>query len=99
MERKIVNERVKFFCFGVFVVVGILVLTGARDMAPRALNSGRFQISAWAGSFGNNSGGVGVFVVDTISGETKTVYARTYGTPEKGAVLKNDLKKPFVSIK
>ncbi|MFQ5560891.1 MAG: hypothetical protein ACE5FU_09940 [Nitrospinota bacterium] len=99
MENKKRIEKIQYFFLGVMLVLGMISLMGARDMQPQALNNGRYQISAWGGSFGKDAGGLGVFIVDTVSGETKTVYARTYGTSEQGVIIKNDLKKPFASIK
>lgn len=98
MKDKLWSERIKFFLLGMLVVTGILFLAGADTLTPPPPNYGRFQISSWATSFGNNSGGVGVFVVDTITGETKTVYSRIYGAPDEGKLIKNDLKRPFVAI-
>jgi hypothetical protein len=99
MKEKIWSERIRFFLLGVLFVAGILFLTGADTLSPPPPNYGRYQISSWATSFGNNSGGVGAFVVDTVSGETKTVYSRIYGpVPGDGKLIKNDLKKPFASI-
>lgn len=97
-DKQLWTERTKFFLLGIAVVTGILFLAGADSLNPPPPNYGRFQISSWATSFGNNSGGVGAFVIDTITGETKTVYSRIYGAPEEGKILKNDLKKPFVTI-
>lgn len=97
-DKQLWTERTKFFLLGIAVVTGILFLTGADSLSPPAPNYGRFQISSWATSFGNNSGGVGAFIIDTITGETKTVYSRIYGAPEEGKILKNDLKKPFISM-
>jgi len=97
-DKLLWTERAKYFLLGMAVVTGILFLAGADTLAPPPPNYGRFQISSWATSFGNNSGGVGAFVVDTITGETKTVYSRIYGAPVEGKLIKNDLKKPFISI-
>lgn len=98
MKDKPWAERIKYFLFGAFVVAGILFLAGADSLSPPPPNYGRFQISSWATSFGENSGAVGAFVVDTVTGETKTVYSRIYGTPGEGKLIKNDLKKPFIAI-
>ncbi len=93
-------ERLKFFILGMVALLGLLVLTGAvpNSTAP-TLQFGRYQISSWGTSLGNNSGAMGVFIVDTVSGETKTVYSRTFGDTGKTEILKNDLKKPFASIR
>jgi hypothetical protein len=97
-DKQFWAERAKFFLLGIACVAGILFLAGADTLAPPPPNYGRFQISSWATSFGNNSGGVGAFVIDTVTGETKTVYSRIYGAPEDGKLIKNDLKKPFIAI-
>lgn len=97
-DKRLLAERVKYFLLGIAVVTGILFLAGADTLAPPPPNYGRFQISSWATSFGSNSGGVGAFVIDTVTGETKTVYSRIYGAPEEGKLIKNDLKKPFIAI-
>ncbi len=97
-DKQLWTERIKFFLLGIAVVTGILFLAGADTLSPPPPNYGRFQISSWATSFGNNSGGVGAFVVDTITGETKTVYSRIYGAPVEGKLIKNELKKPFIAI-
>ncbi|NTV14930.1 MAG: hypothetical protein HGA96_13520 [Desulfobulbaceae bacterium] len=94
--------KLKFFLLGVGASMMMLFLTGAMNDpgAPSSANLayGRYQISSWATSFGDKGGAVGAFVIDTFSGETKTVYSRTYGPTMEGEVLKNDLKKPFTSM-
>jgi len=94
--------KLKFFLLGVGASLVMLFLTGALNDsgAPSSANLayGRYQISAWATSFGDKGGVVGAFVIDTFTGETKTVYSRTYGAMMEGEVLKNDLKKPFTSM-
>ncbi|WDN88996.1 hypothetical protein BuS5_01964 [Desulfosarcina sp. BuS5] len=95
MKNKIFKERLKFFLLGMLVVLGILFLTGA-DNQP-ALNNGRYQISAWGGTFGEKAGGMGAFVVDTVSGEAKNVYTRVYGISNNSVVVKNNLNKHFNS--
>jgi hypothetical protein len=89
-------ERVKCFLLGILAVVGLLFLLGADNAPPP--HYGRYQISAWSGSLGKDSGGVGAFVIDTVSGEAKTVYTRIYGKPGKGKIHKNNLKMPFASM-
>ena len=93
------SERIKFFLLGMLAVLGLLMVTGAGpNSTTPTLQFGRYQISAWGTALGAKSGAMGVFIVDTVSGETKTVYSRTYGNPGATKVLKNDLKKPFASI-
>jgi hypothetical protein len=93
--------KAKYFLLGVAAVLFFLVLTGAIDnqgSSSATLGFGRYQLSSWATSFGEKGGAVGAFVIDTVSGETRTVYSRTYGPPMDSSVVKNDLKKPFISI-
>jgi hypothetical protein len=98
MKDKLWKERIKYFLLGTLVVTGILFLVGADSLNPPPPHYGRFQISSWATSLGDNSGAVGAFVIDTVTGETKTVYGRIYGNPGEGKLIKNDLRKPFIAI-
>jgi len=90
--------RLKYFFFGVVTVLGVLFLTGAIDATNPTLNYGRYQISAWGTGLEKDSGAFGVFVVDTVSGETKMVYTRVYGSPDKGKVVVDNLGKSFSSM-
>jgi len=95
--------RVKYFLLGVGASLLLLMLTGAMNDpgAPGSANLsfGRYQLSSWATPFGDQGGAMGAFVIDTFSGETKTVYSRTFGsTAMGGEVIKNELKKPFTTI-
>lgn len=94
------RTRIKYFILGLASGLLVLVLTGADfiDKQP-TLAFGRYQLSSWATSFGNDSGAIGAFVIDTVSGETKTVYSRIYGNPPATRIIKNDLKKPFSAIR
>ena len=99
-EKKIRAQKIKYFLLGVVAILGLFLLTGAsRDNDIPTLGFGRYQISSWGSSLGDKSGAIGVFIVDTVSGETKTVYTRIYGSPGQGTIVKNDLKKPFISIR
>ena len=91
--------KVKYFLLGIASAILLLMLTGAEFAPEPTLNFGRYQLSSWATSVGKDSGALGAFVIDTVSGETKTVYSRIYGNPPESKVVKNDLKKPFASIK
>ncbi len=95
-KRRLYTERFKFFLLGVLSIIGICLLMGADYGAP---GYGRYQISAWGASFGDFSGGCGAFVVDTVTGETKTVYRFVYGSSDGTSVLKTNLGKPFSAIK
>jgi len=95
--------KIKYFLLGIGSCLLALLLTGAMNDpgAPGSANLsfGRYQLSSWATPFGDQGGAMGAFIIDTVSGETKTVYSRTFGsTPMEGEVIKNDLKKPFSSI-
>ena len=90
--------QLRYFLLGVGSVCAILFLTGSVEYSHSTLNFGRYQLSSWATQVNNNSGVIGAFVMDTVSGETKTVYIRTYGQPGKSSVIKNDLKKAFSAV-
>jgi hypothetical protein len=95
--------KLKYFLLGIGCTLMVLLLTGAMNDpgAPGSANLsfGRYQISSWATSFGDKGGAMGAFVIDTVSGETRTVYSRTFGPAAmEGEVVKNDLKKAFASI-
>ncbi len=98
--------KTKYFLFGVGFTLLFLLLTGAYQVVeiegsnpPLTLDNGRYQLSSWATSIGDNNGVIGAFVIDTVSGETKTVYSREYGPKMESNTVKNDLKKPFASVK
>lgn len=93
------KEKLIYFILGTLAATVFLLLVGAGEIGPP--NYGRYQISAWGGSLGSNKGGVGVFIVDSATGETKTVYSRIYGgnSNDSSVVAKDDLSKPFHSIK
>lgn len=94
------REKLFFFALGALSLVTITFLLGAAsDFQNQTLNYGRYQLSSWGTQIGDDSGAVGAFVMDTVSGETRTAYIRTYGTPPASRVLKNDLKKPFHAIR
>lgn len=94
--------KVKYFFLGVAAALFFLVLTGAIDnqgaSSSAILGFGRYQLSSWATSFGEKGGAVGAFVIDTVSGETRTVYSRTYGPSMETVIVKNDLKKAYSAI-
>lgn len=108
-KDQLTKERIKFFVLGMLVVIGMGMLISANitvvpmDLSEKSkempvLGNGRYQISAWGGTFGSHSGGFGAFVVDTLSGESKIVYICVYGAPDKGNVVNNNLNKPFASM-
>ncbi len=61
------GERVKFFLLGMLAAAGLMLLVaaGGKEGEP-----GRYQISSWSAARG-----YGVFVVDTKTGVTKSVYS------------------------
>ena len=93
------KERFTFLILGAGGIILVMLLTGATDYTNSSLNFGRYQISSWATRIGEDSGVVGAFVMDTVSGETKTVYIRTYGKPSRGKVVKNNLEESFSAYK
>ncbi len=98
MNTKIIwRERLRFFLLGMLVLTGFLMLTGGVDNTP-PINAGRYQLSAWSGALGSQGGGVGAFVIDTVSGEVRTAYSRIYGAPGEGELIKNNLNRPFASM-
>jgi len=100
--KKILRERLLYFSLGVLSLAAVSFLLGAasdyQNSNNTTLNFGRYAVSSWATQLDNKSAVVGAFVLDTVSGETRTVYYRTYGEVPKSEASKNDLKKPFNSI-
>ncbi len=97
--RKIWRERVLYFSLGILSVAVVFFILGASsDYQNNTLNFGRYAISSWATQIDQKSGVVGAFVMDTVSGETRTVYIRTYGAIPESKADKNNLKKPFISM-
>ncbi len=95
MEQKIIwRERLLYLFIGVFITIGIVLLSGAATNTSVPLKYGRFQLETWATRFDDKSAGMGAFVVDTATGETKTVYSRIYGDPPEAKVI-NKLNMPF----
>lgn len=94
------QKKLLYFVYGALSlgVVGVL-LGAASDYQKNTLNYGRYQISSWATQVNGNSGMIGAFVMDTVSGETRTVYIRAYGDLPNSKVIKSDLKKPFSAIR
>ncbi|HBG20718.1 MAG TPA: hypothetical protein DDY32_15980 [Desulfobulbaceae bacterium] len=93
------RERFLYFSLGVISLAAVFLLLGASsDFQNNTLNFGRYAISSWATQIDNKSGVIGAFVLDTVSGETRTVYMRTYGDTPESKMTKNDLKKPFIAI-
>ncbi len=100
--KKSLKDRLLYFSLGVLSLALVSFLMGAatdyQNSNNATLNFGRYAISSWATQIDGKSGVVGAFVLDTVSGETRTAYIRTYGDVPKSEAKKNDLKKPFNSI-
>ncbi len=93
------NHQTKFFFMGVFAALILLLFLGATK-APPPPNYGRFQMSSWATPI-DDGALVGAFVIDTATGETKTVYSRFFKYPKdkESVIFTNNLKKTFSSMK
>ena len=93
------QQRVLGFSIGILATLIIALLLGAAVTVKNpTLGYGRYQLSSFATQISEDSAIVGAFMVDTASGETKTVYMRTFGKPPKSTNTKLDLKKPFSAI-
>ncbi len=103
--NQVSQEKIKIFLLGVIASLLVIILLGVAggNLNEGAYygppNYGRYQIASWGTQLGPSSGILGVFVVDTVSGETKTVYSRIYGQEDNGVTLRNELYKPFTAIK
>jgi hypothetical protein len=100
--RTTLREKLQYISLGAIGVAVIALLMGSAsdyiNNKNTTLNFGRYAMSSWATQIDSKSGVVGAFVLDTVSGETRTVYIRTYGDVPKSELVKNDLKKPFNAI-
>lgn len=90
------DSRLLWMCIGALSLTVVFLLLGAIDIS--APNYGRYHISSWSTQIGNDKAAVGAFIVDTATGETKTVYTRLVNKDGMGKVLRNDLKKTFHEI-
>lgn len=93
------NERLKYLVVGIVLTIGILFMMGTGPVSSPVLDNGRYQISSYATQLGEGSGAVGAFIVDTVSGEVKTVYMRVYGDAPSSKIMMNNLKRNFASMK
>lgn len=96
MINAIVKDKIRYFLLGIAIIFAFIVLTGISKTPPP--NYGRYQISSFAAAIENNGSIIGAFVVDTATGETKTVYSRTFKRINEGQILINNLKKPFITM-
>jgi hypothetical protein len=82
MKNRSWKTKLLYFVLGSMCVLGILILTGAKEM-----RYGGYQISSWAA----DSVGFGCYITDTNTGITKVVYQNTGGDDP----IINNLNKPF----
>lgn len=94
MERTLRKERLKFFCLGILVVLGLVFLMGTTNHNDKVvIDSGRYQVAAWGDGKAH-----GAFITDTISGETKIVYRYKEKGNDK-ALERSNLNMPFSKIR
>lgn len=90
------DSRLLWMLVGALSLTVVSLLLGAIDIS--APNYGRYHVSSWSTQVGNERAAVGAFIVDTATGETKTVYTRLVNNNGMGKVLKNELNKTFHAI-
>lgn len=99
MKTTVWRERLLSFCLGaVSVAVLGLLLGAASDHQSSTPSYGRYQLSTWATRVDDQSALIGAFVTDTVSGETRAAYIRSYGNVPDSKVLKNGLNEPFAGL-
>lgn len=91
------KDKILYASIGAIIATTLFLLVGATDVS--APSYGRYQVSAWSSPTGKDSVRVGAFVTDTATGETKVVYHKTVSAAETGLYGKDQLGKPFYSIK
>lgn len=92
------NPQLKFFILGILVTLFCVLFIGAINSAPPP-NYGRYQLQSWATSPSDGGSMVGAFVIDTATGETKTVFSRHIKFGKKSVTYKNQLNRQFLNIK
>ncbi len=97
MKSIFYNERVKYFVFGIGLTLLCILCLGAVNSPPPP-HYGRFQLQSWAAAPVDGGALVGAFVIDTATGETKTVYSRLVKSEKQSVIFTNQLKKPFSRI-
>lgn len=97
MEKSGIKDRFVFILMGALATAVIFLLVGATDIA--APHYGRYQVSAWSSPVGRDAVGVGAFIVDTATGETRMVFNRSFTASELDRKVKNELCKTFHGIK
>lgn len=91
------DKHVKYFVIGVGLTLLCFLFLGAIDTPPPP-HYGRYQLQSWAAAPVDGGALVGAFVIDTATGETKTVYSRLVKSEQQSIVFTNQLKKPFIRI-
>ena len=98
MKKIFHRAQLKFFILGIAVTLSCLLFIGAIKSPPPP-NYGRFQLQSWATSPDDGGALVGAFVIDTATGETKTVLSRLVKFSGESVTYKNELNKQFINIK
>lgn len=96
MQR--ITGQLRYLLLGIALTIGILFMMGNAPVAGPVLDNGRYQVSSYATRLGEDTGAVGAFIVDTVSGEVKTVYMRVYGDVPESKILMNNLKRNFANM-
>ncbi len=86
-----------FLIMCIFMVFFLIEWSPASSSSPPP-HYGRFQLQSWAAPM-NNGVLVGALVIDTATGETKTVYSRLVKSETESVVFINQLRKPFIQIR
>ncbi|WP_320040539.1 hypothetical protein [uncultured Desulfobacter sp.] len=97
MKRLIFSKHIKYFVLGIALTLLCILFLGAVNSPPPP-HYGRFQLQSWAAAPVDGGALVGAFVVDTATGETKTVYSRLIKSEKQSVIFTNQLKKPFSQI-
>ncbi len=91
------NKPVQYFILGIGLTILCILFLGAVNSPPPP-HYGRFQLQSWATAPVDGGAMVGAFVIDTATGETKTVYSRLIKSEHESVIFINHLKKPFIQI-
>ena len=96
--KQFCNGKSGAFLLGILSTIGLVLLTGAVETSQTVIQHNRYQLSSWGTQVGTSAGVFGAFVMDTNTGETKIVYAKVYGEPNPGKIVKDDLGKAYATI-
>lgn len=86
-----------FIIIIVCMFVGFFLIEWSTASSPPPPHYGRFQLHSWAAPM-NNGVLMGALVIDTATGETKTVYSRLVKSETDSIIFTNQLRKPFIQI-